>query len=942
MLIGHKMNDVLFGTPTRAAVARRVCSTPIRLKGSTPCPESVNQDVDSFLFELDEAVQECDTVLGSSCTVGRDSTVEAVQVEDKSPQALDLSAIDHPQYDQHSENVQTHKSIGTRQVQSRQGQHADQSRSILQVFDGFEEGDTPDHPCNVHASLCQHEPLDSDNGSDTLLESCTALEGLLSNINSALPSSELQRSSDNRRFHGSCSTPKVVPQTDCEPVPLIELDDSCDSNDSITELQQLPGPSHSNKKLPRADLPSSCCRTDIITVSSPCQHVYHTGSSPVFFTDIVESFHDFEDCWPADVVIIDSDSDASVVIDQCHGPLPSTLPPPAPEEETSEPSPSTPVFEKQAANDDLSPTQSTTIGSCECTPKVTHMGKDSPAISVKSDDVLHIDADEDTIAVVAGLGQLPRFLEHESTIIPAKPPCRQCTHDIYTVPIGIDLQKQLISGRDVIDRITHVLVEEMHNPEGVSASPNVDHGSIPLSSEVTNKASCSNQWQRRNAPPLLKDTNPKNVDSCERTSSSKTTIASYSNGILCRVTVQGKDNLAFASDVHQDPLPDGVIVSNITMSQSDCFTNTCLFNGEVVNEIADEVSLPSEGASKDCAVHRIGSLFQRSSPKKESDNKSPERDLRQRINDIRSSCTAFSHNVCSTKPKAQVMYTVSHEQSLLSVSSRRGSVHSRLDVPKVGKTEMPGSSNAPTTKSREPFMSEDPEENDDNANPNWEALRRLTTDEERYEAIRKVWHNARIPDPHCELTTFHYRKRFLCPKNMKSTTALKQQKRKRTETSDNHEQPVKKQRLDTDIFDLKLKELERKRLRDFTAAQINLERELSKLPWNASQSMTPWMNGGPHYHHRAHTAPWDMRYFQQKEQRLHSRYDTDTRDIYNKYSARAHRLLSARDEVHRFNQFYVGLGDGDPRVLTEQQMREQLNIEKLLGEFRRHYKDTKN
>ncbi|KAG0425114.1 hypothetical protein HPB47_027698 [Ixodes persulcatus] len=252
---------------------------------------------------------------------------------------------------------------------------------------------------------------------------------------------------------------------------------------------------------------------------------------------------------------------------------------------------------------------------------------------------------------------------------------------------------------------------------------------------------------------------------------------------------------------------------------------------------------------------------------------------------------------------------------------------------------------APAASRHAPFMSEDPEENNDNENPEWERLRQLSTDEERYEAVRNVWHNSTIPNPHSELTTFHYRQQILGAQGTRNTPVPKQHKRKASRNCSHR--PAKRQRMDTDVFDLKLKALQRKRSQDFQKARQDLELNLGQLQSSIHQNQRrgDFQQGhGSHHrnHRRANTTPWDFRYYQQEEQRLHAQFVAHQDTIHQKYSAKENKLLSAREEVRRFDKFYVGLQQADPTLLTEEQLKEQLNMEKLLGQFRLWYKNAKD
>lgn len=261
------------------------------------------------------------------------------------------------------------------------------------------------------------------------------------------------------------------------------------------------------------------------------------------------------------------------------------------------------------------------------------------------------------------------------------------------------------------------------------------------------------------------------------------------------------------------------------------------------------------------------------------------------------------------------------------------------------------SSEAPELKVRIPFLSEDPAENLDNHNPAWEALRQLTTEEERYQHVHKVWRSTHIPDPHQELTTFHYRRRVAGLRPRADTLAVKRGKRRAPHEPSPSEGvgPSKRQRFDTDIFDLKLKELERKKARDFTEAKDNLRRNLDRLHRDIRRNEERQASSHQHrhyhhdgrpqrHHHRAETAPSDYHYWRMQERQIRDEFVANAQCINNKFYVKERQLLTARDEVHQFDAFYVGLHeDFDPRHLSESQLKQQLEAEKALGLFKLYY-----
>lgn len=267
--------------------------------------------------------------------------------------------------------------------------------------------------------------------------------------------------------------------------------------------------------------------------------------------------------------------------------------------------------------------------------------------------------------------------------------------------------------------------------------------------------------------------------------------------------------------------------------------------------------------------------------------------------------------------------------------------HSIYTVPPDFRSSEPQLPNvkAPEVKNRAPFTSEDPAENMDNENPEWEAVRRLTTDEERYQAVQAVWHNVKIPDPHKELSTFHYRRRTLSLQHAKKTS-FKSKHRKRKASHHEHSKPAKRQRLDTDIIDLKLKELQRKKQKDVTKAQKTFSDDIRQLHMSLTRTnQETYASHNHHKHHRrAHTEPLDFRYYLSQEQRICAEFKASEQSIENEYMTREHKLLSAREEVRRVDDFYAGLRDRDPRLLSEKQVKEHFKLEEMLGHFRVVYR----
>uniref|UniRef100_G3MQZ0 Uncharacterized protein n=1 Tax=Amblyomma maculatum TaxID=34609 RepID=G3MQZ0_AMBMU len=213
--------------------------------------------------------------------------------------------------------------------------------------------------------------------------------------------------------------------------------------------------------------------------------------------------------------------------------------------------------------------------------------------------------------------------------------------------------------------------------------------------------------------------------------------------------------------------------------------------------------------------------------------------------------------------------------------------------------------NSEGTKRHALFTSRNPEENMDNENPDWEAIRQSNT------PARK----------HCKRKTSH-------------------------DFSSEYSEPAKHQHFDTDIFDLKLRELERNKEEDIMRVHNTFRYDMDMLHRDfkvqslryRGRSERLCYSGGPQ-HRRARTVPWD--YYQVQKRKVQEQFMANTQSINNEYSARANKLLSARDEVQHFDAFYAGLKDSDSRLLSEQQMEETLKLEKLLRYFSVAYDEAK-
>lgn len=163
-----------------------------------------------------------------------------------------------------------------------------------------------------------------------------------------------------------------------------------------------------------------------------------------------------------------------------------------------------------------------------------------------------------------------------------------------------------------------------------------------------------------------------------------------------------------------------------------------------------------------------------------------------------------------------------------------------------------------------PWVSTDAAENEDNNDPNWEILQKLSTDEERYRVVREKWQQLEIPDPRRDLTcnnfwksqphqvSFFFSKLYLyfalffCPLNCLSKCSLlnfniiqmrpnhDMQLGKRGRSPDKTQddaQPNKRRRIMscTDLFHKRIKDLKRDLDERNLALKARFHKELNNL-----------------------------------------------------------------------------------------------------------------
>ncbi|XP_076352232.1 uncharacterized protein LOC143247704 [Tachypleus tridentatus] len=242
-----------------------------------------------------------------------------------------------------------------------------------------------------------------------------------------------------------------------------------------------------------------------------------------------------------------------------------------------------------------------------------------------------------------------------------------------------------------------------------------------------------------------------------------------------------------------------------------------------------------------------------------------------------------------------------------------------------------------------PFKSKDPQENKDIENPEWDQIRELKTDEERYRKVQSLWKNVSVPNPNRDLTFHSFRKKRL-QKALFIKGKVEKSVRKRERTNDDVVLPLKRSRTKTksctDLFDEKIQEhqeqlawqnrkilTEMKKSEDILENQLHFKRDeitraykiqmaqySRRYPNDRFQQLYWTLNKN-----LADLGTWqDM-----QRQNLYSRHNQQIHAIKTEVERILENLSEARQEVLNFNKFYLGLSsDEDTTLLTDSQLQE--------------------
>ncbi|KAK7873216.1 hypothetical protein R5R35_011299 [Gryllus longicercus] len=304
-----------------------------------------------------------------------------------------------------------------------------------------------------------------------------------------------------------------------------------------------------------------------------------------------------------------------------------------------------------------------------------------------------------------------------------------------------------------------------------------------------------------------------------------------------------------------------------------------------------------------------------------------------------------SQSVQMKRPESQGIKEAkfySNKSSIIDVEAQND-VQKQIKVGKITK-------NAKFTNTN--FVSKDPQENEDNNNPEWEVLKKLETDDERYKAVRKRWRNLVIPDPNKNLTCIHKKSSFkhpnLCTRGGDKVSD-KNAKRKRTHsheptTSTDHV-PVKRARTRscTTSYELKVKDCYKR-----------MEEESRKLIEEKRHALANTSNY--YYRQYSNLMASNLRYYnnwefqiriaalsaeeKRAEEAVHQDYSGAFDRLENKKRQQALVFENAMKEVEAFHKFYRKLEDSsknDCFFLTDVELDDVKATDELYERFNTFY-----
>ncbi|XP_023222740.1 uncharacterized protein LOC111624166 [Centruroides sculpturatus] len=358
-------------------------------------------------------------------------------------------------------------------------------------------------------------------------------------------------------------------------------------------------------------------------------------------------------------------------------------------------------------------------------------------------------------------------------------------------------------------------------------------------------------------------------------------------------------------------------------------------NRTTKNEKKDDLSEQLTEVNKDLSLKKETNVISKEGPSAKSENFEPSRNRKQ----------TQSNKIKKRKKKTRIV------RNRISCNKEN-----RLEKRNETKT---GESSVKETK-KPKYVIEDPLELGDINDPEWENVRCLNTDDERYSAVKACWGSTRVPKPNKDLTRHNYRLRKMKKEDYKAAVN-DTRKGKRTATSG-----------EVDIVDDKRRKVETAFCTETLDRKIDQERQLYKesrdqeeqkyfmdlqeikrtscetkqlLEQVYLQKIKKTKSSSNVYNPLIERVEkWKM----SKEVKLRAeecreidnakrRFDSAKGRLEHNFNVTLNKLNKAREEVLKFNKFYCGLSKSDPTVLKGKRLKEVRIIEEMYKTYDKVY-----
>ncbi|XP_067143028.1 GRIP and coiled-coil domain-containing protein-like [Centruroides vittatus] len=376
-------------------------------------------------------------------------------------------------------------------------------------------------------------------------------------------------------------------------------------------------------------------------------------------------------------------------------------------------------------------------------------------------------------------------------------------------------------------------------------------------------------------------------------------------------------------DTNKDDGPSQLKIANISEDESDC----------LILEINEMDTITEQSETEDEKKSKISLSAQKSASLKEKEQLNSQ-------NKILPAGSSDKHEIIQDGNIAE-----NSVESVLkeSVSEERNKERDKTNNRKLNKRN---------------WKREDPTEEKDIIDPEWERVKILTTDEERYSAVKNCWNSDSVPNPHKDLTSHSFRLR-----RMKKEGSIAQHSinRKRTATGD----PVgiignKRQKTEsipcTDILDRKIEEEKKLYREKLDFEESNYFKALHKITFDSQKNRNNVLelymqkvmenvqsSSINHLLYAEDLKKWreynEMFIFrkEKEDKEVARKRHTDTKEkLFDDHQKKINKLNKAREEILKFNQFYC-VDQLNPTVIEKSRAEEIKITEEMYNAFTKMY-----